>query len=208
MAGGVMVWSVKPNQRGREMKFIHDIEAWDMVQRLDAKAAALFKPQAAQAGVTDPRVAGSVVRMVWDWFVCETHGRDHYPYSPELLAMTAGVNRFIDVALEPWHVWGLLHRAHKKEKNKRAHMGQWSPYLRESRERFGISIEQMRAMGEVPLLLAGKLGDDVAMTHVITRATNQLFRDGWGDWFDDRFTFNAMVSLRKTGDAARLISET
>lgn len=190
------------------MKFIHDMEAWGMVQRLDAKAAALFKPQASQVGVTDPRVAGSVVRMVWDWFVAEAHGRDHYPYSPELLAMTAGVNRSIDVALEPWHVWGLLHRAHKKEKNKRAHMGQWSPYLRESRERFGISIDQMRAMGEVPLLLAGKLGDDVAMTHVITRATNQLFCDGWGDWFDDRFTFNAMVSLRKTGEATRSISKT
>jgi hypothetical protein len=189
-------------QGGFSMKFIHDVESWDMVQRLDAKAAVLYKPLAAQVGLSEPRVCGSVVRMVWEWFLKEQLGRDHYPYSPELLSMTAGINRSIDVALEPWHVWGLLHRAHKKEKNFGTHMGKWSPYLRESRERYGISIEQMRAMGQIPLRLAGKLGDDVAMTHIVTRATNELFRKGWGDWFDDRFTFNAMVSLRKARKAA------
>jgi hypothetical protein len=192
--------------RSVPVKFIHDIEAWQMVERLDVIAAALFKPQSEQVGITDARTAGSIVRLIWGSFVSQRHGRDHYPYSPELTEMTAIVNRFIDVCLEPWHVWGLLHRAHKKDKNRRSHMGQWSAYLRESREKFGVSIEQMRAMGEVPLLLAGKLGDDVAMTHVITRATNQLFQQGWGDWFDDRFTFNAMVSLRKTGESSRQIT--
>jgi hypothetical protein len=185
------------------MKFIHDVEAWQMVQRLDVKAAALFKPQSAQVGIADAGAAGSIVRLIWGSFVCQRHGRDHYPYSPELIEMTAIVNRSVDVCLEPWHVWGLLHRAHKKQKNWRTHMGQWSPYLRESREKFGVSIEQMRAMGRVPLKLAGKLGDDVAMTHVITRATNHLFQHGWGDWFDDRFTFNAMLSLRKTGQSSQ-----
>jgi len=58
-------------------------------------------------------------------------------------------------------------------------------------------------MGAVPLRLAGGLGDDVAMTHVITSATNQLFQSGWGDWFDERFVFNAMVALRKSGKRDR-----
>jgi hypothetical protein len=175
-----------------------------MVESLDARALPLLKPSAAQLGVADARTAGSVVRMVWGWFADQRLGRDHYPYSPELTQMTDGVNRSIDVCLEPWHVWGLLHRAHKKEKNWGAHKGQWSPYLRESRNRHGVSMEQMKSMGELPLRLAGGLGDDVAMTHVITRATNQLFRSGWGNWFDERFVFNAMVALRKSGRGRRI----
>ena len=55
-------------------------------------------------------------------------------------------------------------------------------------------------MGEVPLRMAGKFGDDVAMTHIITMAANELYRYGnWGDWFDERFVFNAMLSCRKSG---------
>ena len=70
-------------------------------------------------------------------------------------------------------------------------------------DKYGISVEQMRAMGEVPLKLSQGLGDDVAMTHVMTRATNELFAYGhWGDWFDDRFTFNAMLSCRKASKKA------
>jgi hypothetical protein len=58
-------------------------------------------------------------------------------------------------------------------------------------------------MGQVPLKMAAGFGDDVAMTHIITRATNELFAYGnWGDWFDDRFTFNAMLACRKANKKA------
>lgn len=185
------------------MSVIYDAEAWDMVQRLDAKAPALLKPLAAQLGIDSPKASGSVVRLIWELFSSVDLGRDHYPYSSELTAMTAAVNRCCGTALECWHVWGLLCRAHKKQKNWRRHRGKWSPYLREMHKRYGISVEQMRVMGEVPLRLGRGMGDDVAMTHVITRATNELFAYGhWGDWFDDRFTFNAMLSCRKASKKA------
>jgi len=179
---------------------ITDAEAWDMVQRLDAKAPAFLKPLASQLGLDRSTISGSVVRLVWDLFSRCDLGRDHYPYSPQLVELTAVVNRSCGVALEPWHIWCLLQRAHKKQKNWRTHRGQWSPYLKDLHKRYGISVEQMRSMGEVPLRMSSGMGDDVAMTHVITRATNELFAYGnWGDWLDDRFTFNAMLSCRKAG---------
>lgn len=180
------------------MSVITDAEAWDMVQRLDAKAPALLKPLASQLGVDGSTISGPVVRLVWDSFSRCDLGRDHYPYSQELAELTTGVNRSCGVVLEPWHVWCLLQRAHKKQKNWRTHRGQWSPYLKQVRA--SVSLEQMRAMGEVPLRIAAGMGDDVAMTHIISRATNELFAYGnWGDWFDDRFTFQAMLSCRKAG---------
>jgi hypothetical protein len=182
------------------MSVITDAEAWDMVRRLDAKAEALLKPPAARLGLDTAGIAGPVVRLIWQSFVNRDFGRDHYPYSPELADLTTAMNRGADVALEPWHVWGLLCRSHKKQKNWRSHKGKWSPYLRDVRAQYGISIEQMRSMGAVPLRMSGKLGDDVAMTHIITRAANELFAYGnWGDWFDERFVFNAMLSCRKSG---------
>jgi hypothetical protein len=189
------------------MSVITDAEAWDMVQRLDAKANALLKPLAAQLGLDGPKISGAVVELIWDSFSRCDFGRDHYPYSVELIHLTAGINRTTGVVLEPWHVWGLLQRVHKKQKNWGAHRGQGSPYLRDLHKQFGISAEQMKAMGAVPLrmAMATGLGDDVAMTHVITRATNELCSwSNWGDWFDDRFTFNAMLSCRKAGKGVRV----
>jgi hypothetical protein len=180
------------------MSVISDTEAWEMVQRLDFKAPALLKPLATQLGLDRPKVSGAVVRQVWGSFFHSDFGRDHYPYSPELAELTTEVNRSCGVMLEPWHVWCLLQRAHKKQKNWRTHRGQWSPYLKQLRA--NVSLEQMRAMGHVPLRMSAGLGDDVAMTHIITRATNHLFAlGGWGPWFDDRFTFQAMLSCRKAG---------
>lgn len=180
------------------MSVITDAEAWDMVQRLDAKAPALLKPLATQLGLDRPKISGLVVRLVWDSFTRCDLGRDHYPYSTELVELTSGVNRSCGVVLEPWHIWCLLQRAHKKQKNWRTHRGQWSPYLKQIHA--NVSVEQMRTMGHVPLRMSAGLGDDVAMTHIITRATNQLFAlGGWGPWFDDRFTFQAMLSCRKAG---------
>jgi hypothetical protein len=182
------------------MSVITDAEAWDMVRRLDAKAEALLKPPATRLGLHGPVIAGKAVRLIWDSFARGEFGRDHYPYSPELTDLTAFINRMSATALEPWHVYGLMWRSHKKQKNWRTHKGKWSPYLRDVRAKYGISIEQMRAMGQLPLRMARQYGDDVAMTHVITRATNELFAYGhWGDWFDDRFVFNAMLSCRKSG---------
>jgi hypothetical protein len=182
------------------MSVITDAEAWDMVRRLDAKAKALLKPPASRLGLHGPIVAGKAVRLIWDCFACGELGRDHYPYSPELTGLTAAINRAADVALEPWHAWGLLCRGHKLQKNWRTHKGKWSPYLREVRTKCGISLEQMRSMGAVPLRMSKGFGDDVAMTHIITRATNELYAYGnWGDWFDERFVFNAMLSCRKSG---------
>jgi len=182
------------------MSVITDAEAWDMVRRLDAKAEALLKPPAARLGIDGAEIAGKAVRLVWHEFAARELGRDHYPYSPELLGLAAALNRSIGTALECWHVWGLLCRSHKMKKNWRTHKGKWSPYLRETRERYGISLQQMRSMGEVPLRMAGKFGDDVAMTHIIVLATNELYAYGnWGDWFDERFVFNAMLSCRKSG---------
>jgi hypothetical protein len=182
------------------MSVIYDAEAWDMVRRLDAKAEALLKLPAARHGLHSPGAAGKAVRLVWDLFACGEFGRDHYPYSPELDDLTRRANMMLGTWLDRWHVWGLLHRSHRKQKNWHARKGQRSPYPNDIRAKYGISIEQMRAMGRVPLRMAKKLGDDVAMTPVITRATNELFAYGnWGDWFDDRFVFNAMLSLRKSG---------
>jgi hypothetical protein len=183
---------------------ICDDEAWDMVRRLDAKAGALLKPPASLLGLNTPVIAGKAVRLIWDSFVRGEFGRDHYPYSPELNDLTTFINRASSLALEPWHIYGLMWRSHKKQKNWRAHKGKWSPYLRDVRSKYGISIEQMRAMGQVPLRMARPYGDDVAMTHVITQASNELYAYGcWGDWFDDRFVFNAMLSLRKSGNGVR-----
>lgn len=185
------------------MSVIYDAEAWDIAQRLDAKAPALLKPLGSRLGLDCPKASGSVVRLIWELFVSADLGRDHYPYSPELTALTATVNRCCGTALECWHVWALLCRTHKKQKNWRRHRGKWSPYLREMHTKYGISVEQMRVMGEVPLKHSQGMGDDVAMTHIITRATNELFAYGnWGDWFDDRFTFNAMLSCRKANKKA------
>jgi hypothetical protein len=180
------------------MSVITDAEAWNMVRRLDAKADALLKPPATVLGVTNEDVAGYVARAIWSAFVSCELPRDHYPYSEELRRITSRVNRLADTALESWHVWGLLCRTHKLKKNWGSHKGKRSPYLSDVRERFSVSVEQMRAMGAVPLMMAGKHGDDVAMTHIITRAANKLFRSGWGDWADERFTFNAMLSCRKS----------
>ena len=181
------------------MSVITDAEAWDMVRRLDLKAEALLKPPATRLGIENSCIAGPVVRLIWRAFAARELGRDHYPYSPELMELTACMNRAADAALEPWHVWGLLCRSHKKQKNWRTHKGKWSPYLHDVRANYGVTLEQMRAMGEVPLRMAGKFGDDVAMTHIITMATNELYRYGnWGDWFDERFVFNAMLSCRKS----------
>lgn len=181
------------------MTVIYDAEAWDMVQRLDAKAPDLFKPLVFQLGLTTPTVSGSVVRLIWDLFTKSDLSRDYYPYSSELADLTAKVNRCCGTALECWHCWGLLCRTHKKQKNWHKHRGKNSPYLHDIHVRLGVSFEQMRSMGEVPLRMADGIGDDVAMTHVITRATNELSAYcGWGDWFDDRFTFNAMLSCRKS----------
>jgi hypothetical protein len=182
------------------MSVITDAEAWDMVRRLDAKAEALLEPPAARLGLHTARLAGPVVRLIWLAFAAREFGRDHYPYSPELTDLTANINRAADVVLKPWHVWGLLCRSHKLQKNWRTHKGKWSPYLREVRAKYGISLEQMRSMGAVPLRMSKGFGDDVAMTHIITRATNELYAYGnWGDWFDERFVFNAMLSCRKSG---------
>jgi hypothetical protein len=179
---------------------ITDAEAWDMVRRLDSKADALLKPPATRLGIDSAGIAGPVVRLIWRAFIVRELGRDHYPYSPELVGLTAAINRSAGTALECWHIWGLLCRSHKKQKNWRTHKGKWSPYPRQVRERYGITLEQMRSMGNVPLRMAGKFGDDVAMTHIITRATNELYAYGnWGDWFDERFVFNAMLSCRKSG---------
>lgn len=185
------------------MSVITDAEAWEMVQRLDDKAPALLKPLASQLGLDGLAISRQVVELIWDLFSRSDFGRDHYPYSLELLLLTANVNRMCGVVLEPWHVWGLLHRAHKKRQNWGTHRANASPYLKALHEEYGVSAEQMRAMGAVPLKMARGLGDDVAMTHVITRATNQLSAWGnWGDWFDDRFTFNAMLSCRKASKKA------
>jgi hypothetical protein len=179
---------------------ITDAEAWGIVQRLDAKAPALLKPMASQLGLDGLAISGQVVELVWDSFSRSEFGRDHYPYSAELEWLTVSINRMCGVVLEQWHVWGLLHRVHKKQKNWGKHRGQGSPYLEDLHKEYGVSAEQMKAMGAVPMRLARGLGDDVAMTHVITRATNQLSAWGnWGDWFDDRFTFNAMLACRKAG---------
>lgn len=185
------------------MSVITDAESWDMVQRLDAKAPALLKPLASQLGLEHPVISGQVVRFVWDCFRDAEFGRDHYPYSQELIDLTACVNRNCGVVLEPWHSWAILCRAHKMSKNHRCRRGQWSPYLKSLHKKYGVSVLQMRAMGSVPMKLSRGMGDDVAMTHVITRATNDLFAYGhWGDWFDDRFTFNAMLSCRKANKKA------
>jgi hypothetical protein len=185
------------------MSVITDAEAWDIVQRLDAKAPALLKPLASQLGLNGRVISGSVVRLVWDCFRDAERGRDHYPYSQDLTELTALVNQSCGVALEPWHSWGLLCRTHKMKKNHRTRRGQRSPYLKSLHKTYGISVQQMRSMGQVPLKMAAGFGDDVAMTHIITRATNELFAYGnWGDWFDDRFTFNAMLACRKANKKA------
>lgn len=182
------------------MSVITDAEALAMIQRLDAKAPALLKPLAASLGLDSEEVCGEVVRDVWDRFRNGEYGRDYYPYSHELEVMTQRVNRCHCVTLEPWHVWGILCRAHKLPKNWHTRYGKRASYLRDIKDRYGITQKQVLVMGSVPLKMAGKLGDDVAMTHVITKAANTLaIFCGWGDWFDDRFVFNAMVLCRKAG---------
>jgi hypothetical protein len=185
------------------MSVITDAEAWDMVRRLDAKAEALLKPPAARLGIDSPAMGGELIRYVWHAFCVRPYGRSAYPYSVLLQGLTHEVNRHFMVCLEPWHVYGLIVRAHKWKPNWGKHRGKSCSLGNHICSVHEISLEQLKAMGSVSWRIGHDYGDDVAMTSIMENAANVLARD-WGPWVTPKIAYVALELFRKSRKLRRV----